>query len=195
MLWIPITFAAAALQTARNAFQRGLTGALSPIGATYTRFAFGFPFAALYAACVFASTGVPAPGIPFFAWVTLGGVAQILGTASLMLLFRLRSFSTGIAFSKSEILQVALVGILVLGDAVSLLATLAIGVATGGLVLLSREPGAKSSPRASPGGLRCSGWPPVRDSRSRRSPSAPRRSRSPIRRSWRRPPPRSSRRH
>ena len=81
MLWIPITLAAAALQTARNAFQRGLTGALSPLGATYTRFAFGFPFAALYAACVFASTGVPAPGIAFFAWVTLGGVAQILGTA------------------------------------------------------------------------------------------------------------------
>ena len=47
MLWIPITLAAAALQTARNAFQRGLTGALSPLGATYTRFAFGFPFAAV----------------------------------------------------------------------------------------------------------------------------------------------------
>ena len=142
MLWVPITLAAAALQTARNAFQRGLTGALSPLGATYTRFAFGFPFAALYAACVFARAGVPTPGIPFFAWVTLGGVAQIFGTAALMQLFRLRSFSTGIAFSKSEILQVALVGIVVLGDAVSALAALAIGVATSGLVLLSREPGA-----------------------------------------------------
>ena len=145
MLWIPITLAAAALQTARNAFQRGLTGELSPLGATYTRFAFGFPFAAIYAACLFARTGVPAPGVPFFAWVTLGGVAQILGTAALMLLFRLRSFSTGIAFSKSEILQVALVGILVLGDAVSALAALAIGVATAGLVLLSRGSGAASA--------------------------------------------------
>ena len=142
MLWIPITLAAAAFQTARNAFQRGLTGDLSPLGATYTRFAFGFPFAAVYAACLFARTGVPTPGVPFFAWVTLGGVAQILGTAALMLLFRLRSFSTGIAFSKSEILQVALVGILVLGDAVSALAALAIGVATAGLVLLSRGAGA-----------------------------------------------------
>ena len=144
MLWIPITLAAAALQTARNAFQRGLAGALSPLGATYTRFAFGFPFAALYAAFVFASTGVPAPSIPFFVWVTLGGIAQILGTVALMQLFRLRSFSTGIAFSKSEILQVALFGIFVLGDGVSLLAALAIGVATTGLVLLSRDPGAAS---------------------------------------------------
>jgi len=144
MLWIPITLAAAALQTARNAFQRGLTGALSPLGATYTRFAFGFPFAALYAACVFSSTGVPAPGIPFFAWVTLGGVAQILGTASLMQLFRLRSFSTGIAFSKSEILQVALFGMLVLGDRVSAWAALAIAVATLGLLLLARGSAALS---------------------------------------------------
>ena len=45
MLWIPITIAAAAFQTVRNAAQRSLTGALSALGATYTRFAFGFPFA------------------------------------------------------------------------------------------------------------------------------------------------------
>ena len=142
MLWIPITLAAAALQTARNAFQRGLTGALTPLGATYTRFAFGFPFAAAYAAFLFASAGAPSPGIAFFAWVTLGGVAQILGTFALMQLFQLRSFSTGIAFSKSEILQVALFGIVVLGDTVSMLAAIAIGVATAGLVLLSRGSGA-----------------------------------------------------
>ena len=60
MLWIPITLAAAALQTARNAFQRGLTGELTALGATYTRFLFGFPFAALYAAVVFAASGAPA---------------------------------------------------------------------------------------------------------------------------------------
>src|SRR5688572_5659027 len=61
-----------------------------------------------------------------------------------MQLFRLRSFSTGIAFSKSEILQVALVGIFVLGDGVTLFAAVAIGVATAGLVLLSRDPNAAS---------------------------------------------------
>jgi len=144
VLWIPITLLAAAFQTARNAFQRGLTGALSPLGATYTRFAFGFPFASIYAAVVFAHSGAPTPGASFFAWVTLGGIAQILGTVALMQLFRLRSFSTGIAFSKSEILQVALFGIFVLGDGVSPLAVLAIGVATAGLVLLSRDSSATS---------------------------------------------------
>jgi drug/metabolite transporter (DMT)-like permease len=144
VLWIPITIAAAALQTARNAFQRGLTGALSPLGATSTRFLFGLPFAALYAAALFAGsdTPLPAPRPAFFAWAALGGVAQILGTACLLHLFQLRNFSAGIAFSKSEVLQVAVFGLLVLGDAISLRAALAIAVATAGLVLLARDTGA-----------------------------------------------------
>ncbi len=143
MLWIPITIAAAALQTARNAFQRGLTGELSALGATYTRFLFGFPFAALYALAVFIGTELPAPALsaPFFGWVALAGISQILGTAFLLQLFQLRNFSTGIVFSKSEVLQVALFGLLVLGDAISLLAAAAIAVATAGLVLLARETG------------------------------------------------------
>jgi drug/metabolite transporter (DMT)-like permease len=143
MLWIPITIAAAALQTARNAFQRSLTGALSAFGATYTRFLFGFPFAALYALLVFAATDTPAPAprLAFLGLAALGGVAQILGTAFLLQLFQLRNFSTGIAFSKSEILQVALVGMLVLGDAVTALAGSAIAVATAGLLLLARPTG------------------------------------------------------
>jgi len=151
VLWIPITLAAAALQTARNAFQRSLTGALSPLGATYTRFLFGFPFAALYAATVLAASDgpAPAPGPAFYGWATLGGVAQIFGTACLLRLFQLRNFATGIAFSKSEILQAALFGMLVLGDHISLLAALAIGVATAGLLLLARGGGA-----AGAGGLR-----------------------------------------
>lgn len=148
MLWIPITLAAAALQTARNAFQRSLTGALSPLGATYTRFLFGFPFAALYAAAVLiaSDTALPTPPAAFLGWVALGGVAQILGTAFLLRLFQLSNFGTGIAFSKSEILQVALFGMLVLGDRVSALAALAIAVATFGLLLLAR--GAADHPAA-----------------------------------------------
>jgi len=147
MLWIPITIAAAAFQTVRNAAQRSLTGELSALGATYTRFAFGLPFALLYAGFVFSvsQTDRPAPDAAFFGWAALGGVAQIVATAFLIHLFQLRNFSTGIAFSKSEILQVALVGLLLLGDPVTALAALAISVATGGLVLLAHD-------ASSPGG-------------------------------------------
>jgi drug/metabolite transporter (DMT)-like permease len=143
VLWVPITIAAAAFQTARNALQRGLTGALSPLGATYTRFLFGFPFAALYGAIVFgvSELPVPEPSSAFLGWAMLGAVAQILGTALLIQLFQLRNFSTGIAFSKSEILQAALVGIVLLGDHVSALAGAAIAVATVGLLLLAHQRG------------------------------------------------------
>ncbi len=143
MLWIPITLAAAAFQTARNALQRSLTGPLTQLGATYTRFLFGFPFALLYAVGVtsLSDSPLPAPKLAFFAWAALGGVAQIFGTAFLLRLFTLRNFATAVAFSKSEILQIALVGILVLGDGVSKLSGVAIGVATLGLLLLSRETG------------------------------------------------------
>ena len=174
-LWIPITLAAAALQTARNAFQRSLTGALSPLGATYTRFLFGFPFAALYAAWVFVAsdTPLPTPRAAFLGWVALGGVAQILGTAFLLRLFQLRNFGTGIAFSKSEILQVALFGMLVLGDRVSALAALAIAVATFGLLLLARETASQLRARPEPGrpahAARARHRRRLRDRRGRRS--------------------------
>lgn len=143
MLWIPITLAAAALQTLRNALQRSLTGQLSALGATYTRFLFGFPFALLFAVIVFTWSGetLPAPSAAFFAWAFLGAVAQIFGTAALLFLFQLRNFATGIVLSKSEIVLAAVAGFVVLSDHVSALGAGAIVVATAGLILLARETG------------------------------------------------------
>ena len=45
MLWIALTIAAAPLQVARNALQRGLVEEAGPWGATLVRFLFGLPFA------------------------------------------------------------------------------------------------------------------------------------------------------
>ena len=45
MLWVMVTLAAAAAQTARNAMQSSLTGSLGTLGATQVRFLFGLPFA------------------------------------------------------------------------------------------------------------------------------------------------------
>ena len=47
MLWIFLTAAAAPLQVARNALQRGLVGDAGPWGATLVRFLFGLPFSLL----------------------------------------------------------------------------------------------------------------------------------------------------
>lgn len=143
MLWLPITLIAAVLQTARNAAQRGLTGRLSPLGATYTRFAFGLPFACIYAALVFVLTAASPvrPGGHYLMLITLAGASQVFGTAALIHLFQLRNFATGIAFSKTEILLTAAMGFALLGDHITPLAGLAIFIATGGLILLSKPGG------------------------------------------------------
>ena len=146
MLWIPITLVASLLQTIRNAAQRSLTGDLSALGATYTRFLFGFPFALVYAAVVFTIVGEPLgmPGLEFWIWATVAAVMQIIGTVFLLLLFQLRNFATGVVLSKTEILLTALFGLLFLGDRPTAIGGVAIIAATLGMIILSHDDKAES---------------------------------------------------
>src|SRR5439155_4062551 len=58
LLWILMTAAAAPLQVARNALQRGLLGDAGPWGATLVRFLFGLPFSlAIFGAVALATPG------------------------------------------------------------------------------------------------------------------------------------------
>jgi uncharacterized membrane protein len=137
--WIPITVFAALAQTLRNATQRKLVGELGTLGATLVRFFYGAPFAALWLALVCAATGLALPGVTraFFGWVTLGAASQIVATAALLRAMQARSFALGVAYSKTEILLVALFGLVFLGDALSLATTLAVLLGTLGVLLLA----------------------------------------------------------
>lgn len=145
MLWVAISVAAAALQTARNALQRKLTGFLSPIGATSTRFVYGLPFAIIYILAL-AALGIviPVPGVEFFAWCALGAVCQILAMWSLILLLQLRNFTVGIAYTKTELVQIAVLSAIVLADPLTWGASAAILIATIGILLLSTKGAALS---------------------------------------------------
>ena len=138
-LWIPVTLWAGFAQTLRNAAQRGLTARLGTLGATLVRFLYGLPFALLWLALVLEFTGaalpVPAPG--FYAWVTLGGLSQIAATALLLRAMEERNFALGVAYSKTEVIQVALFAFVALGDRLGTAALASIGVATAGVLLLS----------------------------------------------------------
>ena len=138
-LWIPITVWAAFAQTLRNAMQRRLTAELGTLGATLVRFLYGLPFALLWLWAVLRTTGnaLPAPGAGFAAWVALGALAQIAATALLLRTMQERNFALGVAYSKTEVIQVALFAFVALGDRLSLPALLAIGCATLGVLLLS----------------------------------------------------------
>ena len=138
-LWIVFTVAASGAQTARNAMQRDLIASLGTAGATFVRFLFGLPFALLFLALVSVASGVapPAPGSASLLWTGFGGVSQILATGLMLAAMKEKSFVVAIAYTKTEPVQVALFGLLFLGDRVTAPMAAAIAVATAGVMLMS----------------------------------------------------------
>jgi len=144
MLWAVFTLIAAAAQTARNAMQRELTATLGTVGATHVRFLFGFPFALIFLAGVLFATGrdLPNPALEFWPWVVAGALTQIGATATMLAAMNERSFVVAYAYIKTEPVQVALFGLVFLGDKLTPLAVIAILIGTAGVIVMSLKPGA-----------------------------------------------------
>ena len=142
-LWVVFTLIAALAQTARNAMQRELTAKLGTVGATHVRFLFGFPFAILFLIGVVIVVGraLPQPGFAYWPWLLLGTIAQIIATALMLAAMGERSFVVAYAYIKTEPVQVALFGLVFLGDAVPLQVAIAILIATAGVMVMSVRPG------------------------------------------------------
>ena len=142
-LWAVFTVIAAFAQTLRNATQRALTGSLGTVGATHVRFLFGFPFVLVFITGLLIATGtpLPRPGAEFWPWVIGGAFAQIAATALMLAAMGERSFVVTIAYIKTEPIQVAIFGLIFLGDAVTWPMMTAILVATAGVVIMSTKPG------------------------------------------------------
>lgn len=138
-LWIPLTLMAALLQSLRTAVQRHLTKRLSTNGATFTRFGYGLPLAALYMLLLTEVLGNawPQPDWRFWAWTGMGSISQILATSLLLTVLRTKNFAVGIAYSKTEVVQAALFGLIFLGEHVTWLGALAIMLGTVGVMLFS----------------------------------------------------------
>jgi drug/metabolite transporter (DMT)-like permease len=142
-LWIVFTVVAAFFQTLRNAMQRELTGKLGTVGATHIRFLFGFPFALVFLIGLSLWTGapLPRPGWSFWPWAIDGAFAQVAATALMLVAMNERSFVVTIAYLKTEPIQVAVFGLIFLGDRVTLPMMTAILVATAGVIVMSIKPG------------------------------------------------------
>ena len=140
-LWAVFTTIAAFTQTLRNAMQRELTGGLGTVGATHVRFLFGFPFAVVFLAGVLIATGssLPRPGLSSWPWVFDGALAQIAATALMLAAMGERSFVATIAYIKTEPIQVAVFGLIFLGDIVTWPMMVAILIATAGVVIMSTK--------------------------------------------------------
>ncbi len=143
-LWIPITIAAAGFQTVRFMLQKSLSSVkLSAAGATFARFAYSLPLALLGLVVAIQVTGLSLPDLSARFWVfaIIGGTSQILATICVVALFKQRNFAVGITFKKTEVIQTAIVGFVVLGDQVSTGALGAIVVGLLAVLLLSKTPG------------------------------------------------------
>jgi drug/metabolite transporter (DMT)-like permease len=103
------------------------------------RFLYGLPFAALWLWIVqrFGGFALPAPNLRFAVWVLVGAVAQMVATALLLRVMAERNFALGVAYSKTEIIQVALFGLVFLGDPVTSVAAIAIALGTLGVLLIA----------------------------------------------------------
>ncbi len=134
------------MQNLRSALQKHLKGRLSTGGASYVRFFYALPFALIYFWGVIEFGGYTSPRVNglFLLYCLLGGVSQILFTFLLVYLFSFRNFAVGTTYSKTEVIQVAILGLILLGDTVSTIGVGALVLGVFGIVVLSVAQGAVS---------------------------------------------------
>lgn len=146
---MPVTIFAVLAQTARFGLQKQLKSTrLSTAGATFARFIYSAPLVVLGVLIYARASGQDLPTIPaqFWAYALAGGAAQILATMCVVALFAHRNFAVGIAFKKTEVLMSVIVGLIILGEGVTLKGFGAILIGLVGVLLLSDPPGETTRP-------------------------------------------------
>src|SRR5437899_8234589 len=136
-LWMPRPIGAAFAQTLRTAAQRHLTAELGTLGAALVRFLYGLPFAVawLLVQHLRSPSALPDIGAVFMLWVACGAVAQIAATALLLQVMADRNFALGVAYSKTEVVQAAVVGVVLPGAPLSPAIALWAAIASVGVAL------------------------------------------------------------
>src|SRR5205085_438564 len=83
------------------------------------------------------SAPVPAFHPAYFVWLLVGALGQLAATAFLLAAMKQRNFVIGVAYSKTDALQVALFGALFLRELPPTATFIAMALATAGVVMLS----------------------------------------------------------
>jgi drug/metabolite transporter (DMT)-like permease len=138
-MWIPITLTAATLQILRTARQHKLRELLSVNEAGFVRYAYGFPLALVTAIATFGIVRHSVPQVPWRFWPIIAGagVAQILGTVALLKSFDLRDFAIGTVYAKTEVILVAAVSAIALGESLELFGWVGVAMCTVGVAWLA----------------------------------------------------------
>jgi len=150
-LWIVITVITAFLQAVRTAAQKDLNRHLSTMAVTYVRSLFGLPLIVVVLAIVVGLEGRtwPHPVDAYYLVMCLiGAIGQILATALLVYLFTLRNFAVSGILTKSELVFVAILGVTIFSEQLSLPGWIGILLTLAGVVVVSFgrvKPGAAAS--------------------------------------------------
>ena len=138
-LWIAIVLVSAALQTARNAGQKYLSGHLSALSATWIRFVFGLPFALLYLSILinYSPFKLDILNQDFLVSCALAALCQLSGTAFLIILFRLRNFAIGSTYVRTEVVVAAFIGTVFFDELISVMGWVAIFISVSGVIIIS----------------------------------------------------------
>src|SRR5687768_14639829 len=139
MLWIFLALAAAPLQVARNAMQRGLVSEAGPWGATLVRFLFGLPFsiAIFGAVALMTPDAAPQAGSWFWTWAIVGAVGQVMATAALLMAMHRSGFGVATVLQLCALPVGSLMGWLAFGDVLSAAAWAGVAMASVGLTFVS----------------------------------------------------------
>jgi drug/metabolite transporter (DMT)-like permease len=137
--WLPVTIAAALFQCWRTAVQQKLRGLLSVNAAGFVRYLYGAPtaLALLLIALAVTRLSLPVPNVWFLLYCVAGGLLQILATVLLIMAFGYRNFAVGTAYSKTDVVQSAIVALVLLHEVLHPLAWAGIALGLSGVVTLS----------------------------------------------------------
>jgi drug/metabolite transporter (DMT)-like permease len=139
VIWLPATFLGGFFQSWRTAVQQRVRAELSVNAAGLVRYLFGFPVACLLLVFYMLWRGAPLPLIDtrFFGFALAAGLVQVLATNLLIMAFGYRNYVVGTAYAKTEAVQGAVLAMITLGEMLSSVTWLGIGVGVVGVITLS----------------------------------------------------------
>ena len=142
-IWIPITIIAAFSQNLRSIYQKKLQKNISNISSTYTRFLFGLPFVFIYFLFLYNYSNttflVSNINLQFMFYCLIGGISQIIATFLLLKIFMTNNFSVATAYSKTEPIQAAFFGFILLSDPISFIGFIGILIGLIGIMITSTK--------------------------------------------------------
>ncbi len=145
MLWVFFTLLAAFMQSWRNALQSELSQEVDVSAVTLARFMWASPLAIFYLGSLYYVQPSNVPEFTHEFWFFVVGAAsmQILATALMVKLFKLKNFAIGAGLAKSEAIVAAILGVLFFGTSLSLTGWLGVAIGAIAVFMLSSRQGLK----------------------------------------------------